>query len=115
LGKVRTPSFRIPLQDIVEADPEIVLVAPCGYSAQRARNEYLSLELAEHWNALPAVRNGRVYALEANGYFSRPGPRLVTGIEALAKLFHPAIEVPREAEAAILPVHAGMRARAASL
>jgi len=64
---------------------------------------------------MPAVRNGCVSALEANSYFSRPGPRLVTGIEALAKLFHPAIEVPREAEAAILPVHAGMHARAASL
>ena len=115
LGKVRTPSSRVPLQDIVEAEPEILLMAPCGYGAQQARKEYLSMELAEQWNAMPAVRNGRVYALEANGYFSRSGPRLVTGIEALAKLFHPAIEVPREAEAAILPVHAGMHARAASL
>ena len=115
LGKVRTPSSRVPLQDIVEAEPEILLMAPCGYGAQQARKEYLSMELAEQWNAMPAVRNGRVYALEANGYFSRSGPRLVTGIEALAKLFHPAVEVPREAEAAILPVHAGMHARAASL
>ena len=115
LGKVRTPSSRVPLQDIVEAEPEILLMAPCGYGAQQARKEYLSMELAEQWNAMPAVRNGRVYALEANGYFSRSGPRLVTGIEALAKLFHPAIEVPREAEAAILPVHAGMHARAASI
>jgi len=115
LGKVRTPSSRVPLQDIVEAEPEILLIAPCGYGAQQARKEYLSMELAEQWNAMPAVRNGRVYALEANGYFSRSGPRLVTGIEALAKLFHPAIEVPREAEAAILPVHAGMHARAASI
>jgi len=90
-------------------------VAPCGYGAQQARKEYLSMELAEQWNAMPAVRNGRVYALEANSYFSRPGPRLVTGIEALAKLFHPAIEVPREAEAAVLPVHAGAQARAASI
>jgi len=115
LGKVRIPSSRVPLQDIVEAEPEILLIAPCGYGAQQARKEYLSMELAEQWNAMPAVRNGRVYALEANGYFSRSGPRLVTGIEALAKLFHPAVEVPREAEAAILPVHAGMHARAASL
>ena len=115
LGKVRTPSSRVHLQDIVEAEPEILLIAPCGYSAPQARNEYVSMELPEQWNAMPAVRNGRVYALEANSYFSRPGPRLVTGIEALAKLFHPTIEVPREAEAAILPIHAGMHARAASL
>jgi len=115
LGRMGTPSFRVHLQDIVEAEPEILLVAPCGYSAQQARNEYISMELAEQWNAMPAVRNGRVYALEANSYFSRPGPRLVTGIEALAKLFHPAIEVTREAESAVLPINASTHSRAASL
>ncbi len=114
LGKARTPSFRVHLQDIVEAAPEILLIAPCGYGAQRARDEYLSLDLPEQWNAMPAVRNGRVYALEANSYFSRPGPRLITGMESLAKLLHPAMEVSREAEAAILPITAGTRTRAAS-
>jgi iron complex transport system substrate-binding protein len=114
LGKVRAPSFRVPLQDIVEAEPDILLIAPCGYGAQQARNEYLSLDLPEQWNAMPAVCNGRVYALEANRYFSRPGPRLVTGIEALAKLFHPGIEVPSKAEAAVLPIRASAHARAAS-
>jgi len=116
LGKIRTPSFRVHLQDVVEAEPDVLLIAPCGYSAQQARVEYLSMELPEQWKAMPAVRNGRVYALEANGYFSRPGPRLVTGVEALAKLFHPAVEVSREAENAILPVSTGAHtARAASV
>ncbi len=116
LGKVRTPSFRVHLQDMVEAEPEILLIAPCGYGAQKARDEYRSIDFPEQWNAMPAVRNGRVYALEANSYFSRPGPRLVTGIEALAKLFHPAIEVSREAEAIVLPITTGITAtRAASV
>jgi iron complex transport system substrate-binding protein len=115
LGKVRTPSFRVHLQDIVEAEPEILLIAPCGYSAQQARTEYLSLELPEQWNVIPAVRDGRVYALEATSFFSRPGPRLVTGIEAVAKLLHPAIEVPNKAEAAVVPIHAPAHARAASI
>jgi iron complex transport system substrate-binding protein len=116
LGKIRTPSFRVQLQDVVEAEPDVLLIAPCGYSAQQARDEYLSMELPEQWKAMPAVRNGRVYALEANGYFSRPGPRLVTGVEALAKLFHPAVEVSREAENAILPVSTGAHtAHAASV
>jgi iron complex transport system substrate-binding protein len=115
LGKARTPSFRVRLQDIVEAEPEILLIAPCGYSAEQGREEYRSLVIPEQWNAMPAVRNGRVYALEANSYFSRPGPRLATGVEALAKLFHPAVEVSREAETAILPVSTGTHAaRAAS-
>jgi len=113
LGKIHTPSFRVRLQDIVEAEPDILLIAPCGYSAQRARDEYLSIDLPDPWYAMPAVRNGRVYALEANSYFSRPGPRLITGVEALAKLFHPAIEVSGEAEAAFLPIT--VSARAASI
>src|SRR5882724_6137633 len=110
LGKARTPSFRVHLQDIVEAKPDILLIAPCGYGAEQARDEYLSMDLPEQWSAMPAVCNGRVYALEANGYFSRPGPRLVTGVEALAKLFHPAVEVAREAESAVLPISTSARA-----
>jgi iron complex transport system substrate-binding protein len=116
LGKVRTSSFRVHLQDIVEAEPEILLIAPCGYNAQQASDEYRSMDFPEQWKAMPAVRNGRVYALEANSYFSRPGPRLMTGIEALAKLFHPDFEVSHEAETAILPIATGIRAaRAASV
>ena len=89
---------------MIDAAPEILLIAPCGYGAEQARDEYRSMSFPENWNAIPAVRNGRVYALEANSYFSRPGPRLITGIEALAKLFHPAIEVSREAESAVLRI-----------
>jgi iron complex transport system substrate-binding protein len=68
------------------------------------------------WEDIPAVRNGQVYSLDANSYFSRPGPRLITGVEILAKLFHPALEVSREAAAAIRPIAHPMRAvRAASV
>jgi iron complex transport system substrate-binding protein len=104
LGKVRTPSFRVHLQDVVEAEPDILLIAPCGYPAKQARKEYESLNLPEQWNAIPAVRNDRVYALEANSYFSRPGPRLLTGMEILAKIIQPSVSVSREAESAILQI-----------
>ena len=104
LGHVRTPSFRVTLEEIIAAAPEIILVANCGYSAQQARDEYLTMPHSEEWNAVPAVRNSRVFALEANHYFSRPGPRLIAGIEALAHLFHPAISVSSEAQSAILPI-----------
>jgi iron complex transport system substrate-binding protein len=115
-GRARTSSFRIAIEDVIDAAPEILLIAPCGYAAERARDEYESMSFPEPWHAIPAVRNGRVYALEASSYFSRPGPRLATGIEALAKLFHPAVEVSREAEAAILPVTTGTgTARTASV
>ncbi len=115
-GIARTPSFRVSIDDVIDAAPEILLIAPCGYRAEQAREEYRAMEFPEAWHAMPAVRNGRVYALEANSYFSRPAPRLITGIEALAKLFHPAIEVSREAERAVLPIPAETRtARAASV
>jgi iron complex transport system substrate-binding protein len=103
-GAPRKPTFRVTLQDIVEATPDVILVSPCGYGAEPACNEYLAMEISDQWNAIPAVRNHRVYALEANGYFSRPGPRLATGIEILAKVLHPSLEVSREAESAILPI-----------
>jgi iron complex transport system substrate-binding protein len=116
LGRVRTPSFRVHLQEVVEAEPEILLIAPCGYSAQQARDEYCSLDFPDQWSAIPAVRNDRVYALEASSYFSRPGPRLITGIEMLAKIFQPAVAVSYEAESAILRIPArDPQARAASV
>jgi iron complex transport system substrate-binding protein len=99
-GRLGTPSFRVQLKDVVAAAPEIIIVSPCGYDAEQARKEYCAMTHASDWNAIPAVRNGRVYAFEANSYASRPGPRLVTGVEALAKLFHPEIAVGEEASEA---------------
>jgi iron complex transport system substrate-binding protein len=113
LGRVHTPSFRVTQEEIVAAAPEVILISPCGYGAQQARDEYLSMALPHEWNVIPAVQSGRVYALEANNYFSRPGPRLITGIEALAKVFHPSIEVAGDAESAALSVVA-VKSRAAT-
>lgn len=104
LGSVGKASFRVPLQEVVEAESDILLIAPCGYTAKQARSEYESLELPDQWNAIPAVRNNQVYALEANSYFSRPGPRLVTGMEILAKIIQPSVVVSREADSAILRI-----------
>ena len=114
LGRVGKASFRIPLQEVVEAEPDILLIAPCGYSAKQARSEYESLELPGQWNAIPAVRNNQVYALEANSYFSRPGPRLVTGMEILAKIIQPSVFVSREAESAILRIPSDLAIRRAA-
>ncbi len=116
LGCTHTPSFRVTLEEIVAAAPDIILISPCGYSAQRARNEYLSMSHTDEWNAIPAVRSGRVHALEANSYFSRPGPRLVTGIEALAGVFHPGMPVGEDAQRAAMRVAVPtLSARAAAI
>jgi len=114
LGRVHTPSFRVTLEEIVAAAPEIIVVSPCGYSAEQARNEYLAMAHSHEWNAIPAVQSGRVYALEANSYFSRPGPRLITGIEALAGVFHPSMPVSEEARRVASPISLREGARTAA-
>src|SRR5580700_33669 len=106
LGKKRTPSFRVSAEDVIDAAPEILLIAQCGYSAKQARDEYNAVTFPEEWNVMPAVRNSRVYGMDASGYFSRPGPRLITGIEALAKILHPEVVVSPEAESVAVPISA---------
>ncbi len=114
LGKKRTPSFRVSAEEVINAAPEILLIAQCGYGAQQARDEYNGMTFPEEWSAIPAVRNSQVYALDASGYFSRPGPRLMTGIEALAKILHPEMLVSPEAEGVAVPITAASATAASS-
>jgi len=104
LGKAKTPSHRVSLQEIVNAAPEVIFIAPCGYNAEQARDEYSSLAFPEDWYAIPAVRDARVFALDANGHVSRPAGRLVTGTESMAKGMHPELEVPVKAMLGMLSV-----------
>jgi len=104
LGKVKKASFRVKLEEVVEAAPEVLLIAPCGYDAEKTREEYLSMNFPESWQSIPAVQDGRVYAMNANDYVSRPAGRLVTGIEAMAKALHPQMAVRKKAEAAMICV-----------
>jgi len=104
LGAAKKPSCRVSLEEIVAAAPEFLFIAPCGYNAEQARAEYMSLTFPEEWRSVPAVREGRVFALDANSYVSRPAGRLVTGIEAMAKGMHPSMPVRAKAELALLPV-----------
>jgi len=103
-GKLRTPSFSLPLEDVIAAQPEVLVIAPCGYSADQARAEYRSVTFPRQWHEMPAVRYNQIYYVDANAYFSRPGPRLITGVEILAKLLHPGITVSPEAEQSIHPL-----------
>ncbi len=107
LGKAKAPSHRVTLEEIVAAAPEILFVGPCGYDAEKAQAEYLAMKFPEAWGSVPAVRDGRVYALDANGIVSRPAGRLVTGIEAMAKAMHPSVKVRPKAEAAFRTIGDG--------
>ena len=80
LGRAGEDSVRMEWDDVVNARPEAIVVSPCGYRLER------SVELARQMRRLPGVE---VYAVDANAYFARPGPRVVEGVELLAHLFHP--------------------------
>jgi iron complex transport system substrate-binding protein len=89
LARRGTDSVRVPWTDVLKWAPEVLVVAPCGYHLPQAHEEAARLRSLPGWDTLPAVRNGRVYAVDADSYVSRPGPRVAQGTRLLAHLFHP--------------------------
>lgn len=75
--------------DLAKADPEVIIVMPCGYDMEKTASEMSPLTEHLHWPLLRAVKTGRVYVADGNQYFNRPGPRLVESIEILAEILHP--------------------------
>ena len=88
LGRIGEPSYRVDWETVLAAQPEVIVVMPCGYHVKEAVEGFRNVHLPQGWKNLPAVANGRVFAVDASAYFSRPGPRLVDGVEILAHLFH---------------------------
>lgn len=88
-GMPGEPSHRMRWPDIAALDPDVVLLAPCGFDLDRTLNEVVTLDVSAHLLGTPARRESRVFAVDANGYFSRPGPRVADGVELLAFLLHP--------------------------
>ena len=80
LGQPGADSQRITWDDVAASEPEMLIVAPCGYGLKEA------IEVARR---LPRITDAEVYAVDANAYFARPGPRVAEGVELLAHLFHP--------------------------
>jgi len=91
LGREGADSVRVPWKDVVEWKPEVLVVMPCGFDLEKTVDEAQRLTAYPGWDDLPAVRDGRVYAVDANSYFARPGPRVVAGTELLAHLLHPGL------------------------
>ncbi|GMQ76859.1 MAG: cobalamin-binding protein [Gammaproteobacteria bacterium] len=77
------------LDALRESDPDVVVVAPCGFDLERTRSEMQPLTDRPEWNALTAVGKGQVYLTDGHHFFNRPGPRLVESVEILAELLHP--------------------------
>lgn len=91
LASERGESVRVSWQQISDWAPEILIIMPCGFNLSQTMKQIWSVfgSSSSDFFQLPAVRNGRVYAVDANSYFARPGPRVVEGAELLARLIHP--------------------------
>jgi iron complex transport system substrate-binding protein len=89
LGRAEQPSFQVSAEDIANSRAEIILVMQCGYDVPRNAAQFKCTQLPQSWSQLPALRVGCVFAVDANSYFSRPGPRLAEGLQILAHLLHP--------------------------
>ena len=77
--------------ELAAADPEVIVVGPCGYGLERCQQELPLLQAKPGWAGLVAVRHGRVFFADGNAYFNRPGPRLADSAEMLAQMLHPEV------------------------
>jgi iron complex transport system substrate-binding protein len=100
-GRAGRPSVTTTAAEIRSYAPEIIVLIPCGYYKEDILRQLPQTHLPEGWQELPAVRSGEVWAVDATSYFSRPGPRVVDGVEILARLLHPEIFGAPEAHEAV--------------
>jgi iron complex transport system substrate-binding protein len=105
LGDKGKASRIVRWEEVLDAAPEIIVLMPCGFDLARSVHEMDVLEKLAGWSELPAVRTGNVFAVDGNSYFSRPGPRLVDGLEFLAQLIHPEIFPRRAPLKAVKSIH----------
>ncbi|MGQ0793236.1 MAG: cobalamin-binding protein [Deltaproteobacteria bacterium] len=89
LAVASKPSYKITWEQVLEYAPQMIVVMPCGFDIEKTLAEIDTLTSNPVWHRLPAVRRGHVYLVDANSYFSRPGPRVVDGLGILSKIIHP--------------------------
>jgi iron complex transport system substrate-binding protein len=88
-GKAGEHSPWMQWEDLRGADPDVIVLLPCGFDIARTRSELDTVTRLEGWSELRAVRSGRVYITDGNAYFNRPGPRLLESLEILAEILNP--------------------------
>ena len=100
------PSRCIVIEEIIKFNPDKIILMPCGFDVNRTIREARKLDINTQWKSLRAVQNNEVYAVNAGEYFSKPGPRTITGLEILAKIIGPKerfdqLKVPRDSFATL--------------
>jgi iron complex transport system substrate-binding protein len=89
LGEPGARSRVITPEEVIAAQPEVILSMPCGFRLEESVGQVQLLAAVAGWEKLPAMKSGQIYALDGSWYFNRPGPRVVDGIEMLARILHP--------------------------
>jgi iron complex transport system substrate-binding protein len=108
LGEAGKKSLTTTYEAIYESKPEILVLIPCGYYTRDIVRQLETIQFPSDWRELPAVKNNNVWAMDASAYFSRPAPRVVDGVEILAKIFHADIfGEPSEKEAIRVKINIG--------
>lgn len=91
LGQAGSRSVTTTYQAIAESNPEVLVLVPCGYYIADTMRQLENTYFPAEWKEMEAIRRGEVWAIDATSYFSRPGPRIVDGVEILAKVIHPSL------------------------
>lgn len=91
LSNKHNPSTTLNWSAVLQVDPDVLFIACCGYDLERTLQDMSILSTKSNWNSLKSVKNNKVYLTDGNAYFSRPGPRLVDGLEIMANALHPSI------------------------
>src|SRR6185295_6607358 len=87
-GKKGAHSPTVSWDELRRADPDVLVCMPCGFDVARAEKELPALASKPGWSDLSAVKGRRVFLVDGNAFFNRPGPRLVESAEILAELLH---------------------------
>jgi iron complex transport system substrate-binding protein len=101
LGREGEPSRRARWEEIIAWQPDVLVIACCGFDVDRTLRDLPILTAQPGWPELPCVREDRVYVVDGSAYFSRPGPRLVDSLEILADVLHPTASAPRPGTTAL--------------
>ena len=101
ISKIGEHSRRLDIQEIIDSDPDMIIMMPCGFDTKRTVTEYNNiLKENQKWNSLRAVKDYRIFAVDANSFFSKPSIRTIDGLEILAKIIQPenfeSLKVPEE-------------------
>jgi iron complex transport system substrate-binding protein len=89
LGRKHRPSAQIEWRQVLNARPDVIVLALCGYDIDRARRDYELLMRSPGFGSIPAAETDQIYIVNAGAYFARPGPRIVDSLEILAGILHP--------------------------